>query len=318
MRILIIGAGVTGSVYASYLITSKSRLQKKLKEDVEIKILARGEWYKKIKENGLKINHHIQKYTSIDQIPVINTLDSGDKYDFVLIFLRKTQVDDLIPDLAMNTSKNFVFIGNNGDGAEIYRKSIKLNKIILGFPGVGGSRENDHVNSVHGNKPLLTIGSGNNKNRKPVGQLKKILKLSKIKTVYCSNMDSWLKYHIALVSPIAAAIYYNGKDNVSLSRNNKILVIMVRAIREGFKSLLSLNYPVKPLKLFFMMAFPDFIIKNKIKKLLSSEMGKLLVYDHCHAAPEEMEGISMELLSILKNSTVKKDNLDKLFSIFSK
>ena len=41
MRLLIIGAGVTGSIYASYLINAKKKLEHKLKEQVDIKILAR-------------------------------------------------------------------------------------------------------------------------------------------------------------------------------------------------------------------------------------------------------------------------------------
>ena len=112
MRILIIGAGVTGSLYASFLINAKKKLEKRLKEPVEIKILARGETFRKINDNGLKIQHHIQNIITIDQIPVIKTLDNKDTYDYILIFLRKTQIKDLLPDLASNNSRNFAFVGN--------------------------------------------------------------------------------------------------------------------------------------------------------------------------------------------------------------
>ncbi|MDA3808703.1 MAG: hypothetical protein PF518_00095 [Spirochaetaceae bacterium] len=318
MRILIIGAGVTGSIYASFLISSKKRLEKKLKMSVEMNILARGETYKKIRNNGLKINHYLQKIITIDNIPVIKTLESNDKYDYVLIFLRKNQMKDLIPEISSNSSLNFVFIGNNGTGADEYKNFININRIILGFPHVGGSRSENSIISVHRDQPVITLGSANPKNRKSLGFLKKILKISRIKVNLCGNMESWLKYHIALVTPIANAIYFNGGDNLSLSKNNDVLTIMIRAIREGVKALINLKYPVKPMKLFSMMAFPDFLIKKRLKKLLASDIGKLVLYDHCLAAPEEMEKISMEFQSIIKDSSIKSDNINRLFSIYSK
>lgn len=316
MRILIIGSGVTGSIYASFLVNSKLKLEKKLKDSVEINILARGDSYKRIKENGLKIKHYLQNIITIDKIPVIETLDSKDKYDYVLIFLRKTQIESLLPVLSANKSEHFVFLGNNGTGTVNYEKSIPLRKIILGFPGVGGSRVDGYISSVHKSKPLITIGSSSNKNRKPVKKLKKILKTAGLQTYTSNNMDSWLKYHIALVSPLAGALFFDGGDNMSLSRNNEALRIMIKAIREGYTALKSLDYPVKPGKLRFMMLFPDFMIKGKLKKMLGSEMGKLVIFDHCQAAPEEMKAIAEEFREIIKKTITKTDNLNRLFSSY--
>jgi 2-dehydropantoate 2-reductase len=313
MRILIIGAGVTGSIYASFLINARTKLEKRLKESVDIKILARGETYKKIKENGLKIRHHIQDIITIDQIPVINSLETKDRYDYILIFLRKNQISGLLPDLSVNSSKNFVFIGNNGTGADDIKNSISPNKLILGFPGVGGVKEGDTICSVHKKKPTITLGAVVSRQGKPAGKLRRIMRISGINAKGCSNMDSWLKYHIALVSPVANAIYFDGGDNITLSRNNDILKVMVRAIKEGYIALRSLNYPVKPAKLMTMMILPEYIIRGKLKKLLSSEMGKLVIDDHCKAAPEEMKEIADEFQLIIRDSSTEKENLQKLY-----
>lgn len=313
MRILIIGAGVTGSIYASFLVNARKQLEKRLKESVEIKILVRGETYNRIKENGLKIRHHVQDIITIDQIPVIKFLGNQDSYDYVLIFLRKNQIAGLLPDITANNSKNFVFVGNNGTGVEHLKKSINPNKIILGFPGVGGMRENDTICSVHKSKPLITLGAYNNKRRKPLRKLRKIMRISGINVKRSRNMNSWLKYHLALVSPVANAIYFDGGDNISLSRNSEVLTIMINAIREGYKALRSLKYPVKPAKLVIMMMFPDFLIKGKLKKLLSSDMGKLLIYNHCKVAPDEMKEIAHEFQTIINDSPAEKENLLKLY-----
>ena len=87
---------------------------------------------------------------------------------------------------------------------------------------------------------------------------------------------------------------------------------MVKAIREGYVSLRSLKFPVKPAKLMLMMLFPDFLIKGKVKKLLSSEMGRLVTYEHCMAAPEEMIEMAEEFKTIISDSSVQIDNIEKL------
>lgn len=309
MRILIIGAGVTGSIYASFLINSREKLEKRLKEPVEVKILARGETSKRIRENGLKIKHHLQNIITIDQIPVIETLGNKDAYDYVLIFLRKTQIESLIGDLSANNSKKFVFIGNNGTGIDQLKKSVSPSKIFLGFPLVGGVRQGEAILSIHKNRPPIIIGSATAGQKRSVGKLKRILRISGIAPSSCGNMDSWLKYHIALDSPLAGAIYADGGDSVSLAQNTELLKITTGAMREGYKALRELKYSVRPAGLMIKMILPDYIIRGKLKRFLSSELGKLLVNDHSKTAPEEMMEISREFQQVISNSSIETKNL---------
>lgn len=312
MRILIIGAGVTGSIFASALVNSRSLLEKKLREKVEIKLLARGETFRRIGDNGLKINHIVQKVITFDSIPVISKLESGDRYDYVLVFLRKTQIKNLLPDLISNKSEYFLFFGNNGTGTEHLKGFHSAEKIALGFAMTGGRREGDTVYSVHGKKPALIFGPAGQDRKKRMGKLKKIMTLSGIKATVTRRMDSWLKYHIALVSPVARAVYLDGGDNRSLADNTELLKTAVKAMKEGIRALKSLKFPVKPLKLRLLVLLPDPFIRHKIKKLLSSDMGRLLVYDHCMAAPEEMDEIAEEFRKIVEKTDLPLVNLHNL------
>ncbi len=314
MRILIIGAGVTGSLFTSLLVAAKDKIEKKTKEKFEINLLARGKTYKQIEENGLKINHYLQKIITIDKISVIKELESNDKYDYVLIFLRKTQIMSILPILSGNKSRFFVFLGNNALGFDEYKKFINIRKIILGFPGSGGKKEDDIIHSIHKDKPEITMGTAMGKSNKPILKLKKVLKHASVSVKINKNIDSWLKYHIAIISPIANAICYDGGDNYSLSKNNNALSITVKAIREGVLALKSLQYPVEPQKLKVMIKSPDRIVKRKLKKLLSSEMGKLSLYDHSQAAPEEMRKMAEEFQEIIKDSKVDTENLNRLYT----
>lgn len=295
MRILIIGAGVTGSLFASYLINGKDKLERKLRDKVEINLLARGETYKRIRDHGLKINHVQQKIVTIDRIPVIDKLESGDTYNYVLIFLRKTQRNELLPLLKSNRSDCFVFFGNNGTGLEELKSFLPPVKTVLGFAGVGGRRENDTVFSVHGRKPAITFGTREPDRKKRMRQLKRIFRICDTAPTLIGDMDSWLKYHLSLVIPLARALYKDGGDNVSLAENTDLLKQTVQSIKENYNALRTLKYPVKPAKLRIMMTVPDLLIRRKLSRLLASELGRLVVYDHCMAAPEEMKELSLEL-----------------------
>ena len=123
LKVLVYGAGVIAA-YLAYELKKKN-------EDVTI--LARGERYKELKENGLIIKHYLQKRKTITDIKVIDSFKSDDYYDVV-----------------------FIFIGNNFKAGKIYKeieeKSFSKPKVLFGFLGVGGRRENGTVISIHKGK----------------------------------------------------------------------------------------------------------------------------------------------------------------------
>jgi hypothetical protein len=49
-------------------------------------------------------------------------------------------------------------------------------------------------------------------------------------------MDIWLKYHVAFLFPsLAPALYAAGTDNYCLARTRDLVVLALRAMREGFR-----------------------------------------------------------------------------------
>jgi len=59
-----------------------------------------------------------------------------------------------------------------------------------------------------------------------------------------TDMDVWLKYHAALLTPsLAAAFYACGEDRIRLAGTRDALVLALRAVREGFHVLRALGYP---------------------------------------------------------------------------
>ncbi|MBB6481589.1 ketopantoate reductase family protein [Spirochaeta isovalerica] len=313
MRILIIGAGVTGSLFASYLASSREKLERKLKENFELKILARNDTHKRLSENGLKIHHVVQNVTTIDSIPVIKTLESGDIYDYVFVFLRKTQIAPLMEDLRSNRSDHFIFAGNNGTGLDGLCPPLKVQKVSLAFAGVGGKREGDTVYSVHGKKPGITIGV-NKKTARKIRKLGKIFTWAGCSLRKTNRMDAWLKHHLALVVPLSLALYRDGGDNVSLSENGDLLQKSLKAAKEGSAALRRQGHPVAPGKLKLTLLMPCVFLKSRVKKLLASPIGKLLIYDHCMTAREEMRELAGELQALVAPDDKPRENLEELLT----
>ena len=127
MKILIIGAGVLGS-----------NLAHSIKKDNNITILARNKTYEKLKNKGLIIKHKLKGKT-IDHFNIINKLEKNDIYDVIFIVTRCSALDDIVPIVENNDSKNIVFVGNNLN-VEKYM-NIKNKNILFAFFMAAGKKK---------------------------------------------------------------------------------------------------------------------------------------------------------------------------------
>jgi 2-dehydropantoate 2-reductase len=127
------------------------------------------------------------------------------------------------------------------------------------------------------------------------------------------NMDAWLKTHVALVSPIANAIYLADGDVNRLAETRDGLIMMIRAIREGFHVLNHLHIPVVPRKLKLLRYFPESILLIILKKVLKTPEAELLLAQHARSARDEMRQLALEFQQLVIQSRVPTLNIDNLF-----
>ena len=112
IRILVIGAGVNGSVIAERLF----------ERGVDVTVLARGKRLAEIESNGIVIQNPFSQKRRVAKVRVIGELAPGDVYDYILVVVRRNQVAELLPTLAANSSPNLVFMNNNLNGP---RRSLR-------------------------------------------------------------------------------------------------------------------------------------------------------------------------------------------------
>jgi len=139
-RILVIGAGVNGSVCAAVLH----------KAGIDVTVLARGNRYEELRDEGIVIEDPFKNRSSVTKVPVISRLDRNDTYDYVLVIVRKNQLADLLPVLAQNRSPNIVFMTNNLSGPEELTRVLGKDRVMMGFVFGAGKRDGGVIRAISG------------------------------------------------------------------------------------------------------------------------------------------------------------------------
>jgi len=310
MKTLIYGAGPLGSLYACLF-------HKTFKN---VTILARNEHYKFIKENGIVLINEFTQEKTVEKVKAIDSLSEDDAYDLAIVLMRKNCIKDILPVLSKNTRiSNILFMGNNALGFEEYLKWLPKEKVLFGFPGGGGSKIDHIVHFVDSEKPLgkrlpVTMGEIDGEIRYRTYQIQQLFESSGVPVKIVEKIDSWLKYHVAFVHPIAGALLKAG-DNYKLAKDRDTIRIYIRAVKEGGRVLKALGYKKSynfKLRLFYWM--PEWVITNILKQVFNSKFAEVAMMKHANAAKDEIIELGNEFRTLTNQTSLKTPNLDLLIS----
>ena len=199
MRILVYGAGVLGCELAHVLLQNKKN---------DVTLLARGEWKERIDQKGLVIRQWAQRKTTVDRVRTIDVLAPEDFYDLVFVVLQAGQLPDVLPVLKANRSPYFVFVGNDPHAKQVLEAMQRpADKVAFGFQNTAGRRERDRVVSVHTGVGMTVGGATAPLSGTFRIRLKTAFDGTKYKLTFYSDMDEWLKCHIAFILPVCYVCY---------------------------------------------------------------------------------------------------------------
>lgn len=287
MNILVYGAGVLGSLYAARLQESGQN----------VSILARGKRLDGLRKHGIMIHYPIFGTSTTTYVRVVDSLAWEDAYDLIMVFVRKNQLTDILPALAANRyTASMLFMLNNAAGPGQIIAALGCQRVLAGFPGAGGTRAGNMIRAtvLPGVLQPTCIGELDGSSTPHVRQIAHVLKAAGFPTVIRRNMDAWLKTHAALVSPIANAIYMADGDIHQLAHDRASVLLMLRAIREGFQVLHSLNIPVTPMRMNVFALIPEVFMVSLLQRLLDTNYAELVIANHALAARDEMKQIADE------------------------
>ncbi len=309
MRILFFGAGPLGSVYA-HLLHEKG-------EDVTV--LARGERYAWLKENGLVLLNELTGQEGSSYVNVVNELKPEDQYDLVIVLIRKNKLHPVFEILAASTGvKNILFMGNNALGFDEYVKRLPVEKVFFGFPGAGGGICDQIVHyadreNPQGKRRAVTIGEIDGRTKERTMAVKSLFESAGVPVHLTPEIDGWLKYHVVLVNPLVGALYKHECDNYQAAKDKEMLRVLVRAAKEGGRVLRALGFGKRqPFKFNLFYWLPEFMMMMAVKGLLESKFAEVAFALHAKAARDEMEELASEFQELTAKTSIDTPNIDKL------
>ncbi len=122
MRILIYGAGVIGSFYASRFA----------KAGLDVTVLARGQRLKELQGHGLWYRGKTRTHKV--EVKTISELKPDDRYQFIFLTVRENQVEEALEDISKNKSPNVVTMVNTIKPYGRWEKICGKGRILPAFP----------------------------------------------------------------------------------------------------------------------------------------------------------------------------------------
>jgi 2-dehydropantoate 2-reductase len=315
MKTLVFGAGPLGSLYA-HLLNQAGK---------DVTLLARGNRYDWISENGLVLVDEFTGTTTTTRIRLISELTTGDEYDLVIVLIRKNKLAPVFETLAANGRlKNILFMGNNALGFDAYLKRLPVERVLFGFPGAGGGLNEQLVHYVdrekaNGKRISITLGEVDGTLKERTQTIKSFFETSGIPVDLASDIDGWLKYHVALVSPLVCGLYKHDCDNLALAKDKATIRQLVRGAKEGGRVLEALGYVKRqPFRYNLFYWLPEFLNVMALRGLLVSRFAEVAFARHARAAQDEMSALVAEFQTLIDASSIDAPNLRTLGSHVSK
>jgi 2-dehydropantoate 2-reductase len=305
MDILVYGAGVVGSVYAARLQGAGHR----------ITVLARGVRLAKIREHGLILEDVSAGVRSACRVLTTHGLRAGDSYDVAVIAVRCEQLGVALRDLAANRNIPVViFMVNNPAGPIELVNALGVERVVLGFSGVGGALEGHVVRYVQIAQQSTTVGGVGGRKTVGVELAAGLMRDAGLPVRIESDMEAWLTAHAFFVTCVCGALYLEGADCGRLSRSREGVGLMVDGVREGFGVMRRLGRRVHPLGLKVMFCWmPRGFAVSYWRRFFSESSAEYSIAGHARHAVEEMRTLAVECRRLASLANVSTPALERLY-----
>lgn len=315
MKVLVYGAGPLGSLFAA-------RLQE---GGHEVYLLARGQRLAYLRQHGIVLVDSQTGQETVVHPRLVEQLKPEDAYDLVLVIMRKNRALEILPFLAANHhTPNILFLMNNAAGPGELVEALGQDRVLIGFPMAAGYRR------AHVVYYLVGAQSGQNAHI-PIGEVDGHItpRLREVGRILASmpgfdaelrtDMDAWLKTHVALLMPsLAPAMRAAGSNNIRMAHTRDLIVLTIHAIREGFSVLRALDIPIVPLRILIMFGWiPEPILVWGFQKRLVAPQVRIALLEHADAAQDEIQHLANEFLALKRRTSVPTPAMDCLYTYFN-
>ena len=273
MRILILGAGVIGSLYAALLAEA----------GYDVSVYARGRRLESLTQGGLlyKSKGTIRKAP----VNILSRLEAEDRFDLVFLTVRENQLHAALVELRQNSSPTIVTMVNSLETYDGWEAICGAGRIIPAFPGAGGGFDGNVLDAAL--TPRLvqptTFGKTDGRER----ELARVFHRARIPFQIVPDMHAWQLCHLAMVVPIADA-YYEAADPAHAGRDPALMRKTAKQIRDNLSAIAARKIQLSPGKMQSFRLLPVPIVGWVLSLVFQSPFGDRFIYRHSMKAPDEM------------------------------
>ena len=300
MRVLIYGAGVIGQIYAGRLHEAGH----------EVTVLARGQTLDTLARDGIALASG--GTSCLSRVTVTGHVGANSSFDLALVTVRSDQVEEILPALAGLRASSVVMMQNNALGQAGLGDITGSGRVTLGFPGVGGYRNDDGViEYIEIPQQPTTLGRSHGREK----AAEAVFRSAGFAVATTADMDGWLKTHAVFIAGVGAAISTCGGDAVTLAADRGSVSTMIRSVGEGFRALASQGVTVtpRPLKMIFTVV-PGIFAVRYWQGQLRGTVGTVALAPHLRVSKDtELAAIYRDVQKMI-DGTVPTPHLDMLLA----
>jgi 2-dehydropantoate 2-reductase len=265
MKILIYGAGIIGQAYGGRLAQAGHT----------VTLLARAPASRLLAEEGVVLRGKGETISRV--LPVVTKIPPDEAFDVIFVCVRQDQLAPALSELAETSRGMVVFLLNHFSGLARIRDLLGPDRVLFGFPGLGGSRAADGaIEYIQIRQQHTTLERD--------GSVARMLREAGFAVDVCGDMDGWLKTHAVFVTATGAAILAAQGDAGALAADPAAVRDLVAAVGEGFGALARQGVAVvpRPLRLIFTVV-PTFAAVRYWRAQLRGPVGTLALAPHIRA-----------------------------------
>jgi 2-dehydropantoate 2-reductase len=283
MRVLVVGAGVIGTIYGAHLSAAGHT----------ISVLSRPPRACQLARDGMTAHDVLDGGRTNARVRVIeNTVDA--RFDLVLVAVRSDQLAAACAKLAgLAGAPAVVFFGNNPDGRSAIGEQVP-GDVLLGFPGVGGVLRDGTAEYVRIPQQPTALEA---RRHARLDELEHALEERGFAVQRVADMNGWLACHAAFVACLSAALYRCDTNPSRLADDRATLSLMCTAVTEGFGALHRAGVSGLPRNLAILHSPLLRVLAVRYwARTMRSPMGELCFAAHCRHAQGEMRGLAAHLV----------------------
>jgi 2-dehydropantoate 2-reductase len=258
VKLLVYGAGVTGSLFSA-------RLHEAGHDDVSL--LARGERLAALRRHGVQLAEGDSPAVRQVPVPVVEHPAGG--YDLIAVFVCTHQVDAVLESLA-GLEGDVLFLLNWAAGPEPLGAVIGPERVLLSFPTAGGTMDGDVVRYRAANfmtrRVPTPIGEPDGRTTPRLERIVRAFRTAGINAKAESQMDAWLKTHAAFEVPLGQAVHAAGGP-VALADDPDAVRGMIRLMRQN---LAAMPTPPVPRGFVALQTLPERLLVAMLRRFLRS------------------------------------------------